>query len=195
MKPVSLHEIYAHKLAARAVEGHLEEHRQRVMQALAPHEMIFDFWWDPDFTGLVLATDRRLLQFPKTRIRRGILAFDVVFETLVYPYEEIDGLSRVPGSLFEFTRIRLHRKHQDDALIVITKLRRERLDEFVANIQALLEQWAARQQAQEMGETPQERPQEAEDLTARLKALYDLYQSGALSHEEYQQAKRKLLEE
>ena len=202
LNPISLESVYADPQARLSLRGREAEHRALVRQALAPREPIYAYWWDPDFTGLVLVTDRHLLQFPQFRTRKNLFRWETTFDTWRYPYDAIQDIRIVPGSFFEYTRIVLQRAQEDDALIVITRTRlsqadRERLRGFVDTIAWLVQRWQSDPELRESARWASARAAADSlggDLTGRLRELYELYQSGALSEAEYQQAKKKLLE-
>lgn len=193
---ISLDRIYADPAAAPALEKHEAVQRALVEKTLQPGEPIHAYWWDHDFSGLVLATDRRIVQFPKFKARR-MLQMQITFDVWQYTYDTIACLSILPGSFFQYIRIVLHRPTTEDALIVITRSRlpdevRERLETFVTAIGRLAARWnadpALREAALEAAAAVPEG-----SLAAQLRELHGLFQAGALTEEEFNQAKRQLL--
>jgi hypothetical protein len=204
----SLNQVYADPRVARCLEGHpLDEHRARVLRALAPAEPIHAFWWG-EVGGLVLATDRRLLQFPKMLQRRLLMGYNIRFETWAHPYAVLDHLEFIPGSFFELARVMAHKTDGSPVAIVLGKVDPVEREAFVRDIEALLAAWRVRSETEQSAldaSTPPldvdrgairtaERDTEPGGLAAELQALYDLYRSGGLTDEEYQQAKARLLE-
>ena len=200
----SLNQVYADPRAVSCLKGQsTPDHRARVLRALAPAEPLHAFRWG-EVSGLLLLTDRRLLQFPKMIQRRMFLGVDVHFETWAYLYATVDHLEFIPGSFFELARVMAHRIDADPAAIVLGKAVPAERDAFIQTLEALIAAWrakpAAEQEALLAATPPLDAVQDAErdvvpsGLAAELQALYDLHLSGGLTDEEYQQAKARLLD-
>ncbi len=195
--PFSLDSVYADPAAARALENREKQHRALVEGALQPGEPVYACWWDTDFSGLILATDRRILQFPKIKSRRAMFLTDLSFDVWQYGYDTLDQLTITPGSFFEYTRIVLHRPKTEDALIVITRSRlpaavRDRLETFTATIERLAARWNADPALREAAlEAAAAVP--SSSLAVQLRELHDLFKDGALTEEEFDRAKQQLL--
>jgi hypothetical protein len=191
MEPLSLNAIYADEAAARCLEGHERDHRERVRRALGPNEPIHAYWWG-DVGGLVLVTDQRLLQFPKLTRRRWWFGYDISFETWSHPYATLVGLRYEKGSFFELPRVLARKSDGTEVPILLGKADPQARAFFTETIERVLAAWHARHE----GATVEMPLAEANpELAARLDALDDLRRAGALSDEDYERARAKLLEE
>ncbi len=188
MRRFSLDEIYADP-GAGSIRGYETEHRQRVEGALSSGEPVYLYWWDRDISGLILFTDRRILQFPRYRKPAGLFGFTCHFDTWSYLYQEITTINSDPGSFMELPRIMLQRRSEADALLVLNRARREQLDEIMRALCALHALWLE-QGRQEQPELPT-----LTDHALRLRELYDLYQNGILDEDAYHRAKARLIAE
>jgi hypothetical protein len=189
MRIYSLDEVYADPRAA-ILKKDTAAHRQRVKQALAPEEPIHAFWWDRDITGLVLFTDRQILQFPRIGQRQGLIGYVYRYETWVYPYTDLAGIECVGGSLLEMPRLILHRHGQEDALIILNGGKRADHEALAAMLRQLLDGWQASPGSYQADEHPT-----MSDSVMQLRELYDLLQAGALTEDEYRRAKAQLLQD
>jgi hypothetical protein len=192
MKSFTLDDVYADPLARTCLHGQADAHRPIVRKALAPGEPILGYWWDRGVSGLLLATDRRLIQvlwFEK----REMFSFRMNhrFETWVCPYQAITGITITPGSLFQYPVIVLTRKDADPAAIVLTGLKndaaRARADALRDLITACQTHPIPRSASSEITDV------ESGDLAEQLQRLYDLYRQGGLDEAEYTHAKERLL--
>ena len=196
----SLNQVYADPRAAKCLEGQsTADHRARVLRALAPAEPLHAFWWG-EVGGLLLLTDRRVLQFPKMIQRRMFLGVNVHFETWAHSYATVDHLEFIPGSFFELARVMAHRSDAAPVAIVLGKSDPAERDAFIHTLEALIAAWRAKSETEQeallAATPPLDAVQDAvpSGLAADLQALYDLHRSGALTNEEYRQAKARLLD-
>ncbi len=193
MKPLSLDMVYADPLAKIALQGAEEaEHRRLVRRGLAPGEPILAFWWDKGVTGLLLATDRRLIQFPRFENRKLLFGYTVSFETWSYFYADIRGISGAPGGFFQFSRMFLHRASKEDSTIVLTGLNKDEVEARISELQQVIT-YCRSHQVQHEELTPEDLTGGEGELAEQVKRLYDLYREGILDHEEFTAAKKKLL--
>jgi hypothetical protein len=196
----SLNQVYADPRVAECLERYpVADHRARVLRALAPVEPIHAFWWG-EVGGLILVTDRRLLQFPKMLQRRLFMGYNVRFETWAHPYATLDHLEFIPGGFFELARVMAHKTEGDPVAIVLGKVESADRDTLVRTIETLVAVWRARSDDERDALAAATPPLDADPgadagaLAADLQALYDLHRSGGLTDEEYRKAKAKLLE-
>lgn len=188
MRRFSLDDIYTDPGAA-SIRGYESEHRQRVEGALSSGEPVHLYWWDRDISGLILFTDRRILQFPRYRKPAGLFGFTCHFDTWRYPYQDITAIDHHPGSLMELPRIILQRRSEADALLVLNRASREQLHRIADTLRLLHALWLEKGQ-QEQTELPT-----LTDHALRLRELYDLYQGGILDEDAYRRAKARLIAE
>ncbi|MBN2471015.1 MAG: hypothetical protein JXN59_09845 [Anaerolineae bacterium] len=188
MRRFSLDDIYTDPGAA-SIRGYETEHRQRVEGALFRGEPVYLYWWDRDISGLVLFTDRRIVQFPRYRKPTGLFGFSCHFDTWSYPYQEITVIDCDGGSLLELPRIILQRRTESDILIVFNRAKRDQLLQF-ANILRTLHAFWLDKHPQDQTELPT-----LTDHAMRLRELYNLYQNGLLDEDAYHRAKARLIAE
>ncbi len=187
MDMIALEAVYANAPAGAVPPEYRADHRRRVLTALAPTEPIYYYFWDADVSGLLLFTDRRVLQFPRLQVRRGLIGFTYRFETQEYPYSAILRVDTARPSFFEFARLILHCRDRGPVFIGLTRIESEAQEAMAATLRALVAAWR---------ESPPGEPepdQAAGSLAERLRALDDLRESGALDEAEYRQARRRLL--
>jgi len=185
MDMIALEVVYAHAPADAVPPEYRADHRRRVLAALAPVEPIHFYFWDPDAGGLLLFTDRRVLQFPRLQVRQGLFGLTYRYETLEYPYSAILRVDTARPSFFEYARLILHCRNRDTVLIGLTRIDPEAQESMAATLRELVATWRA-------GPPPEPDPA-AGPLADRLRALDELFESGALDETEYLQARRRLL--
>lgn len=187
MRTHSLDEIYAAD-GATSVRNHAEDHRQRVEDTLLLGEPVYEYWWDKDITGLVLFTDRRVVQIPRYSKRNGLFGFSYEFDTWTYPYETLTSVDTLSGSLLEMPRLILHRKEDDEALIILSGAKKDKLLALAECLRALMALWQ-----EKYGENQPQNQPTITDTAMRLRELYDLYQDGILDEDAYRRAKARLM--
>ncbi|NPV68941.1 MAG: SHOCT domain-containing protein [Anaerolineae bacterium] len=184
MDMIALEVVYANAPEGAVPPEHRADHRRRVLAALAPTEPIHFYFWDADVSGLLLFTDRRILQFPRLQVRRGLFSFTYRFETQEYPYSVILRVETARPTFFEFARLILHCR--DRAVCIgLTRIDPQAHEAMAATLRQLVTAW--------QDSSPPEPDQVTGPLADRLKALDDLLESGALDETEYRQARRRLL--
>ncbi|GAB4574547.1 MAG: hypothetical protein Kow0077_21680 [Anaerolineae bacterium] len=187
MEMYSLDAIYADP-GVRSIRRYTEEHRALVCQVLETDETIHAYWWDRDITGLVLFTDRRIVQALRYSERAGLFGVNYRFATRLYPYATISRVETFAGGLLELPRLILRRHDAEDALIVLNGANREKLEALAGQLRRLITAW----KKAPPGQPPEDHPTMT-DTTTRLRQLYDLYQSGVLTEDQYRQAKARLM--
>ena len=188
MRRFTLEDIYTDP-GASTIRGFESEHRKRVAGVLAAEEAIYLYWWDRDISGLVLFTDRRIVQIPRFRTPSGLFSSTFTFDTWQYPYESITAIECFGGSLLEMPRLILQRHDEAEALIVFSKVKRETLEEMAETLRRLHARWL------EQGRQEQPELATLTDHANRLRELYDLYQDGILDEDAYRRAKARLIAE
>jgi hypothetical protein len=191
MSIFTLDEVYRDPESFAILGDDARTHREMVIKALHTGEAIRAYWWERDITGLVLATDRRILQFPRFQERTGLFSFRNRYEVWAYPYAEISDLSTKRGGIFEFAQIIVHREQADDAIICFTRARPADLTAIKTVLGDLIAGW----QADGVEAPPLNDETIESSLADQLQVLYTLYQNGGLDEEEYRRAKARLLEE
>lgn len=194
MKHFTLDEIYADARRKRAMKNADEAaHRTIVQRALVPGEPVLLYWWDGGVSGLVLATDRRLLHFPRLEKRKALFGFTVSFERESYPYHTIQGVSHTLGSTWQHPLIHLHRDGADDALLVITQLKNPQVEARTVELQKLIATCKSTDIATTAVVDAVDPALTDVALAEQLQHLFDLYKDGALDRAEFEAAKQKLL--
>lgn len=187
MRTHSLDEIYAAE-GASSLRNDIAAHRQRVEDTMLLGEPVYTYWWDKDITGLVLFTDRRIIQIPRFSKRSGLFGFTYEYDTWTYPYETLEKVDIFPGSILELPRLILARKADSEALIIFNGVKKEQLHEIADNLRSLTALWQ-----EKYGENQPQNPPTVTDAAMRLRELYDLYQSGILDEDAYRRAKARLM--
>lgn len=187
MRAHSLDDIYTAE-GASSIRNDVTEHRQRVEGTLLLGEPVYAYWWDKDITGLVLFTDRRIIQIPRFAKRSGLFGFTYEYDTWTYPYETLTKVDIFTGSLLELPRLILERKDEEDALIILNGVKKEQLQQQADTLRSLIALWQ-----EKYGENQPQNPPTVTDAAMRLRELYDLYQDGILDEDAYRRAKSRLM--
>ncbi len=191
MKIHTLDDIYADPLAKACLHGPEADHRRMVQAALMPAEPILSYWWSKGISGLLLATDHRLLQFPAFEMRQMFsLKINYRFETWSYPYATITEVRWQPGSMFQHPVVVLDRVEEDPAIIVVSGLD----PVAVAARAGALGKLIAYCQTHDIPRPALAAERDPLVIAAQLQQIYDLYRQGVLEEGDYTRARKKLLD-
>jgi hypothetical protein len=174
MHPLTLDEI----LARCHNNEDPAQRRQNLSDVLEPDEAIFGYVCPA--RRLLLATEKRMVS---ARLQReGFSRPGVTWITAVYDYEDISAVQYIEATPQHSAYLLVHYLGSD---LVIPDA--PHLQAFYHTLNDLMHRWKAKRRATSPIET------ETGNLSAQLRELHALYQSGVLDADEYAAAKRKLI--
>ncbi|MBZ0285604.1 MAG: hypothetical protein K8L97_33040 [Anaerolineae bacterium] len=188
---ITLDQVYARRQATWLLE-YKNQHQQVVLKVLHPNEIILYAWWDQDVSSrfvleLHLATDSRIIRFiPRQFDKKAVILDDVSFE---YKYCKRAFLKKIEGNIFSRSRYAIHVDHSlsgrgmgdlDDKFYS-----EEEIEKIAQALTELINK------AKDKIETTEHQTQ----LVDQIKSLFEVYQSGGLTEEQYKLAMDKLLKD
>jgi hypothetical protein len=176
-----------------AGEERLPELRKYVEKVLRPGEVLLGYYWTYKFAGdfLFICTESRLLRLTEDQIgwQDTGYSYNELDETVVYRHEP-EGFLKGPAS----TAILVRSTTSRPDLRILLDSHSWRGEDFSKTLRKALAAYYAAKPKPPSHPPPLE-VERRRDLAAKLAELYNLRLIDALTQEEYEQAKRKALNE